>query len=412
LKSIQHKSILNDNNDIKEDKIIHHRNLYGEDVILSPDTPSPTASPTPCVPGYGVICQTPSPSFGGILEAPSPSPTPAPTSQPTPAPTAAPTNRPSLQPTPAPTNRPSNQPTPAPTNKPTQPPTPAPTNKPTYAPTPAPTNKPSKQPTPAPTNKPTGHPTPAPTPAPTNRPTKPPTGVPTLWPTRIPTHVPTKRPTFPPTPVPSPDIILSPPTPQPTAFPISSGCETAIAFDSNTRSQCFSDIIDPHTNAIVAQRWGWANGPYNDDLSYPITLNIYAGAGQCDINKGTLVGHLIINYNELTCQITITYQALAGFVFTEVHLYVGDELMFIECSGNTCQYSTKWGHYPYSKEFTSGQSTVTFNIEERICDDFYVTAHSVACGDNNSVLSGDTGTTTTTRRPTNRPTKKPASGKP
>lgn len=92
--------------------------------------------------------------------APTPQPTPQPTSPPTPKPTAPPT----APPTPKPTAMPTAQPTPFPTEPPT--PTNPPTAEPTEAPTPVPTTAPPTPapPTPNPTQQPTAAPTPQPPP--------------------------------------------------------------------------------------------------------------------------------------------------------------------------------------------------------------------------------------------------------
>lgn len=96
--------------------------------------------------------------------------------------------------------------------------------------------------------------------------------------------------------------------------PVAGTCETAFAFDENV-STCFigSGLLD--TN-----RWGWFNGPVGPG-SY--LFDIYAGAGKCDIGKGTYVGDLKVEYDGAAA--TVSYTMLPGFKLDETHLYVGNE---------------------------------------------------------------------------------------
>ncbi len=119
------------------------------------------------------------------------------------APTATPTNAPSSSPTTPPTISPSSSPSVPPTLSPSLSPTPSPTPAPTPAPTPNPSNNPTPSPTPKPTTSPTPAPSPPPTPSPTPKPTKGPTPSPTPKPTKSPTPKPTIRPTLSPTPEPT-----------------------------------------------------------------------------------------------------------------------------------------------------------------------------------------------------------------
>jgi hypothetical protein len=68
-----------------------------------------------------------------------------------------------------------------------------------------------------------------------------------------------------------------------------SGCivkETAWA--KTTTSKCFTEFPDINNN-----KWGWSNGAFQRP-SFPqtlkITFDIWAGAAQCDLTKGTKVG--------------------------------------------------------------------------------------------------------------------------
>ncbi|NEP88670.1 MAG: tandem-95 repeat protein [Okeania sp. SIO2C2] len=95
----------------------------------TPETPFPTATPTP----------TPTPT-----DSPDPTPTPTPTDSPDPSPT--PTDSP--DPSPTPTDSP--DPSPTPTDSPDPSPTPTPTDSPDSTPSPTPTDSPDSTPSPTP----------------------------------------------------------------------------------------------------------------------------------------------------------------------------------------------------------------------------------------------------------------------
>lgn len=67
--------------------------------------------------------------------------------------------------------------------------------------------------------------------------------------------------------------------------------------------------------------WGWSN----PILPGEYTWNLWAGAGQCDTSKGTLVGSVHVVYDEVTYEVTVTFHVNAGYMLKEQHVYVGSE---------------------------------------------------------------------------------------
>ena len=139
-------------------------------------------------------------------------------------------------------------------------------------------------------------------------------------------------------------------------------CETAYAKLDNDNAHCF--IGDYNFN-----RWGWTNlieqpGQY--------TLPIYAGAAQCDTDKGALVGQVIVDYIGTT--VTIEYQIDEGYVMSQAHIYVGCE-----------PYPTKNGTptvAPGQYTFNDGDlDHVSGLIAEfnKVKGAFYIIAHAVTC---------------------------------
>lgn len=125
-------------------------------------------------------------------------------------------------------------------------------------------------------------------------------------------------------------------------------CETAFARGTDGAT-CFID------NGF--SRWGWSIGPLAEgDYSY----DVYAGAGQCDINKGELVGTVDVSYSG--GNVDVTYNIDSAYEVTETHTYAG-----------TAMYPTKKGE----PTVAPGQ----YSITEDLSGEIYVIAHAVVCKD-------------------------------
>jgi hypothetical protein len=68
-------------------------------------------------------------------------------------------------------------------------------------------------------------------------------------------------------------------------------------------------------------RWGWTNpitpGTYEMDL--------WAGAGQCDTSKGTLVGSVTVVYGG-DGYVTVSFNVASPYILDETHVYAGYEM--------------------------------------------------------------------------------------
>ena len=107
--------------------------------------------------------------------------------------------------------------------------------------------------------------------------------------------------------------------------------ETAFAFNQST-STCFLSIDQDHDGRSDFNRWGWTN-QLKTSGTYHFTL--YAGAGQCDINKGEVAGKLTLHYDATFKTLTANYSTNEGFYFSEIHLYIGDTMVPINPNGMT-----------------------------------------------------------------------------
>jgi len=135
-------------------------------------------------------------------------------------------------------------------------------------------------------------------------------------------------------------------------------CETAFG----ASDYCFSED--------GFNRWGWVIGPLFESEQKTIH-EIWAGAGRCMTENGALVGYLYVAYNDGVA--TITYDAEPGYIFTETHLYVGNDMYPLRRNGRP---TVAPGQYPYS-EPVNGR-TQRYIVDD-LRDEIYVIAHSVVC---------------------------------
>ncbi len=120
-------------------------------------------------------------------------------------------------------------------------------------------------------------------------------------------------------------------------------CETAFAFDGDnlttTIGTCFLQY--------GFDRWGWSiylpgTGTY--------TFPVYAGAGQCDINKGTYVGDVTVVYSA-NGTVTFSYDFEEGFSASETHFYAGKTTVARDKKGKP---TVAPGQYKVTPNLTGG----------------------------------------------------------
>lgn len=128
------------------------------------------------------------------------------------------------------------------------------------------------------------------------------------------------------------------------------GCETSFAKGNSASDHaCFDEA--------GFSRWGWNIGPLSEGT---YTYDVYAGAGQCNISNGTLVGTVTINYEDGSA--SAAYDLLDGFVNEETHFYAGSNPFPVKNNG--------------SITVAPGQ----YYVEDNLSGDIYVIAHAVTCG--------------------------------
>ena len=153
------------------------------------------------------------------------------------------------------------------------------------------------------------------------------------------------------------------------------GCETAFAKDiiNEGKALCFIDISI--YNETPFKRWGWTNGGYSElDYTEAITMEIYAGAGQCDTTKGYHVGQL----NYTVSDGTISMQTIDGWKITQLHYYVGNEILPRDRNN---EFTVAPGQYSFiNDELNYATNYVyTFSFTGGIPDLQYGVFHFVTC---------------------------------
>jgi uncharacterized repeat protein (TIGR01451 family) len=86
------------------------------------------------------------------------------------------------------------------------------------------------------------------------------------------------------------------------------------AYAMGTDAVCFIDL--------GANNWGWVNGnaPFSI-LPGTYTWDVWAGAGQCDTNNGTLVGTVTVVYDGT--DVSVTFNIDPPYILGDTHVYAG-----------------------------------------------------------------------------------------
>ncbi|MFC4723620.1 T9SS type A sorting domain-containing protein, partial [Geojedonia litorea] len=126
-------------------------------------------------------------------------------------------------------------------------------------------------------------------------------------------------------------------------------------------------------------RWGWTNfisgfGTY--------TLELYQGAGKCDLGKGTFVGIVTVSYTQIGATdqgyVNVEYDMEPGYGIDEAHLYIGCEL-YPKHNGKKTVAPGQYTFVADGLGHIDKWSTETDEIT--VTGGFYIIAHAVACGE-------------------------------
>lgn len=146
-----------------------------------------------------------------------------------------------------------------------------------------------------------------------------------------------------------------------------SGEETCYGFNGEDSALALNDI-----DAIKGNRWGWSNEVLLEEVGTTGSMDLWAGAGQNDLSKGTLVGSVDYSYSPDTNTLTVTYNTVEENLLKEVHLYVGS--VQVDTVAN--------GEYPYTRDADGiGEASISFDIGGLDPGTYYIVAHGVAVAD-------------------------------
>ncbi|UCC54331.1 MAG: hypothetical protein JSV68_10255, partial [Anaerolineaceae bacterium] len=125
-------------------------------------------------------------------------------------------------------------------------------------------------------------------------------------------------------------------------------------------------------------RWGWTNGPL---AAGSYEFDVYAGAGRCDLTKGTLVGTLSVDYDGSTATVSFNTSGTnpdTGLPYTmvETHLYVGSELLATDVNGD---FTVAPGQYLTIHDELANVTSDSYTISG-LSGDIYVVAHATVAG--------------------------------
>lgn len=275
-------------------------------------------------------------------------PTRQPSAKPSRKPSAKPSRKPSAKPSRDPSSKPSNKPSNHPSAKPSRKPSSKPSDKPSNKPSSSPSNQPSDKPSSAPSNKPSSKPSAKPSRKPSSKPSKKPSATPSENPSRKPTKPPTKPPTFKPT-------------------GLCTDTAWAVWNVATPKQNCLNTLP-----GLTSNKWGWFLGPITS--GYSVTHKIYAGAGQCDLTKGTCTGKLTVEY--YGNKILITVLAPKTGYYSVAHYWVGTTQLpkkngaFTDAPGsfNKTKYPSSPTFGTYTTPPVSGPMYVAVHLEwSRAC---------------------------------------------
>ena len=148
--------------------------------------------------------------------------------------------------------------------------------------------------------------------------------------------------------------------------------ETAFAFLNND-----NDLLtaDEQSTCFIPEfnRWGWTTylDFSNETGQSSYTLDIYSGAGQCDLTKGTDLGSVTITYND-DRTVTFDYN-LEGFLLSQAHVYIGSDPYPIKNNGKATVAPGKYTHTDSGFDPVEDYS-VSIPFQDR---QFYVIVHGV-----------------------------------
>ena len=154
-------------------------------------------------------------------------------------------------------------------------------------------------------------------------------------------------------------------------------CEIAYAYDSSnpSRNLCLLEFSDN-------EDWGFSvlNFEFDsflDSNDEELTLDLYAGATNCDLNNGIIVGEVVLTYSaDPVDTLTMAFQADEPFYFKQVNGYAGLDILATLDDG---VHTTIVDKFPSVYANETGFDTYAFDIfppKEDMDKRFNIVAHA------------------------------------
>ena len=152
-------------------------------------------------------------------------------------------------------------------------------------------------------------------------------------------------------------------------------CQTAFSRLASDNAICFDNVP-----GFSSPRWGWTN--LMPSTNGTTTLDLYAGAAQCDISKGALIGEVQVTYDNGSIDVAVS--TVSGVIMNELQLYAGSEELPRDNQGD---FTVAPGQYPYKYEPGNEFTSYTFSgIDVNGANNgYYLILHSEVCPEGSSV---------------------------
>ena len=160
--------------------------------------------------------------------------------------------------------------------------------------------------------------------------------------------------------------------------PVETATQTAFAKDvTGGSATCFLDLDLNDDGKGDFNRWGWTNGEL---VEGDYEFELYAGAGQCDVRKGTDVGRVNVSYHDGSATVTFTAEGKNGstgvaYSMEDAHAYIGSAIL----PSNNGDYTVAPGQYPQIDSELKGATGKSFTFTG-LSGPIYFVAHTSVAG--------------------------------
>ena len=148
-------------------------------------------------------------------------------------------------------------------------------------------------------------------------------------------------------------------------------CGTVFAYLPATNT-CFIHTSYDENGQPDFNRYGWSIGPLAPGIH---EAYLYRSATQCDLEQGTLVGQLHIDYRA-DGSVLIDHMMFDGLYFEpqELQFHVGTDVL----ATSLTEYTIQSDQYPFALDALGGATTYEYE-QEGLSGEIYVVSHTIVC---------------------------------